>query len=140
MILAGAPSMDRPAWEQVAGEFTFDGGRRDIVVLHADLHARQRVLDRLRQAPYELAYYRSGNRVDLPPAATDAFPLAGEADRMLSVKFADLLLNCHFFTPAEIEFDLDPREVRAQRQWDALLTPENLHETVIVRVRPDTSH
>lgn len=43
----------------------------------------------------------------MPTAAADAFPADGEADRMLSVKFAGVQANCHFFTRDEIEFDID---------------------------------
>jgi hypothetical protein len=61
-------------------------------------------------------------------------------------------LNCHFFVEAEIEFDLDPREVRGQEQLTALLvfmaqiaaatnkscmmTPESMHEVAILRSAP----
>ena len=71
---------------------------------------------------------------------------------MLSVKFAGVLANCHFFARHEIEFDIDPREVHGQGQLDALLafmrllsdatgkdavfTPENFREIVIFRSRP----
>jgi hypothetical protein len=143
--------MHTVAWQIVAHEFTFDGSYRDIYVLDADLQGWQRVLDRLRQEHYELVYHRAGNVSELPPAAADAFPADGEADRMLSVRFADVLANCHFFTRDEIEFDIDPREVQGQRQLDALfafmrllseatgkdavLTPANCRDIGIFRTR-----
>jgi hypothetical protein len=115
--------------------------------------AWQRVLDAIRHARYELVYRRSGAETRLPTAAADAFPAEDdEADRMLSVTFAGVQANCHFFTRDEIQFDVDPREVRGQNQLDALLafmqlssdatdkdailTPENLPEIVVIRTRP----
>ncbi|WP_425618425.1 hypothetical protein NA78x_002130 [Anatilimnocola sp. NA78] len=143
------------AWETVAPEFAFDGSWRDIYVFDTDLQAWQRVLDRLRQGDYEFVYRRSGNVSELPVTAADAFPVDGEADRMLSVTFCDVLANCHFFTPDEIEFDIDPREVQGQGQLDSLLafirllsdaagkdavlTPENCREILVFRSRPGQS-
>jgi hypothetical protein len=142
-------------WETVAQEFAFDGSWRDIYVSDTDVRTWQRVFDRLRQAPYELVYHRDGAATELPDTAADAFPAEGAADRMLSVKFAGVQANCHFFTRDEIEFDIDPREVIGQRQLDALLafmcllsdatgkdavlTPENCPEIVVFRARPSQS-
>jgi hypothetical protein len=143
------------AWESVAQEFAFDGSLRDIYVFDVGLPAWQRVLDRLRQAEYELIYHRGDDVSELPPAAADALPPNDEDARMLSVKFYGILANCHFFTRDEIEFDIDPREIEGQRQLDALLafmrllsdatgkdavlTPENCREIVIFRSRPGQS-
>jgi hypothetical protein len=142
-------------WETVAPEFASDGSWRDIYVFDVDLQAWQRALDALRQARYELVYHSAGAVTELPTAAADAFPAEGEADRMLSVKFAGVQANCHFFTRDEIEFDIDPREVQGQTQLDALLafmrlladatgkdavlTPENCPEIVVFRRRPNQS-
>ena len=72
-----------------------------------------------------------------------------------SVRFCGVLANCHFFTPDEIEFDIDPREVVGQPQLDgvfefmrslaqsvgrdAILCPEGCSQIVIFRVRPDAT-
>ena len=145
--------MDRLAWKTVSAEFAFDGGWRDIYVLDTDINVWQRVLDRIRHAAYDLVYYDGGNVSELPRTAVDAFPAEDGARRMLSIRVAEVLANCHFFTHDEIEFDIDPREVQGQRQLDgllafmqllsdatgreAILTPENCREIVIFRSRPD---
>ena len=145
--------MDSIAWRTVAQEFAFDGSWRDICVFGVDVQAWQRVVDKLRHARYELVYHRGGEVSELPAAAVDAFPAEGMADRMLSVRFAGVLANCHFFTLDEIEFDIDPREVQGQDQLDALLafmrllsdatgkdavlTPENGPGFVVFRSRPN---
>lgn len=144
--------MDTLPWDTVRGEFVFDGSWRDIVVFGTDLNDWQRMLDAIRSGGYEVAYYRADKPSDLPAKASDAFPLPGESDRRLSVWFAEVLANCHFFQDNEIEFDVDPREVKGQRELDALfefmrclaqavnksvlLTAENMPEIVVFRVRP----
>lgn len=140
-------------WEAVRDEFAFDGSWRDVYVLGTDMGDWQRMLDGLRSAGYDLVYLRDGETTDLPTHAEDAFPLEGESDRLLAVHFGGVQANCHFFTPEEIEFDIDPREVGGQAQLDALLgfmwslatsvgreailCPENCSEIVIFRVPPD---
>jgi hypothetical protein len=143
------------AWELVRDEFTVDGSWRDIYVLGADMAGWQRMLDGLRAAGYHLAYRRDEQPAELPTRAEDAFPLEGECDRLLSVRFHGVLANCHFLTPDEIEFDIDPREVVGQPELDALFTfmrcvaeavgqdvvlcPENCSDIVVFRLRPDIS-
>lgn len=144
--------MDGLAWDAVRDEFDFDGSWRDIYVLGIDMATWQRMLDGLRAAGYDIAYFRDGQPAELPTDANQAFPLPDECDRMLSVRFVGVLANCHFFTPDEIEFDIDPRDVKGQEQLDALfrfmrslaeiagkeaiLTAENCPEKAIFRVRP----
>jgi hypothetical protein len=147
--------MDELAWDVVRDEFAFEGSWRDIYVLGTDIASWQRMLDGLRAAGYDLAYFRDKQPTELPVEAAQAFPLPGECDRLLSVRFAGVLANCHFFTTQEIEFDIDPREVIGQEQLDgvfgfmrclseavgkdAILTEENCQEIVIFRVRPRQS-
>jgi hypothetical protein len=147
--------MNGLAWNAVRDEFAFDGSWRDIYVLGTDMASWQRMLDGLRAAGYDLAYFRADQPSDLPAAAAQAFPSPAEPDRRLSIRFAGVLANCHFFTPEEIEFDIDPREVQGQEQLDALfgfmrclaeavgkeaiLTAENWPDIVIFRVRPEQS-
>lgn len=144
--------MDEIAWETVRQEFAFDGSWRDIYVFGTTIADWQRMFDTIRSADYRLTYFRAGQPTELPTKAADAFPLPDECDRRLSVWFADVLANCHFFTVEEIEFDIDPREVKGQLELDALLrfmrclaqatdnevvlTAENMPEIVIFRVPP----
>ncbi len=111
------------------------------------------MLDGLRAAGYDLGYVRNDQPTELPALAAEAFLLPGQCDRRLSVRFAGVLANCHFFTPEEVEFDIDPRDVTGQEQLDALfafmrclvsavgkeaiLTAENCPDIVVFRVRPD---
>ena len=140
------------AWDAVCEEFAFDGSWRDICLFRTEIADWQRMLDAIREAGYSVAYFHDDQSTELPRDASQAFPLPGECDRRLSVWFADVQANCHFFTVEEIEFDIDPREVKGQQQLDALfsfvqclaeavgketvLTAENSHDIIIFRARP----
>ena len=144
--------MDEIAWETVRDEFAFDGSWRDIYIFGTTIADWQRTLDTIRSAGYRLAYFRDDQPTEMPSKAEDAFPLPDECDRMLSVWFGDVLANCHFFTVEEIEFDIDPREVKGQQELNGLfvfmrclahaterevvLTAEDRREIVIFRVSP----
>jgi len=140
------------SWEAVHREFYCDGSWRDIYVLGTNMDDWQRMLDAVRASPYQVQYFRHSKPVELPAEAAEAFPLPDECDRLLSVTFSGVLANCFFFTDDEIEFDIDPREIKGQDELDsllefmhrladgvgkdAILTPENMREIVIFRVRP----
>lgn len=147
--------MDEIAWETVRREFDFDGSWRDIYVFGTTITDWQRVLDALRSSEYRLTYCLDDQSVEVPTNVVDAFPVPSECTHLLSVSFAEVTANCHFFTKGEIEFDIDPREVKGQRELNALfgfmrclaeavdkevvLTPENAPEAVIFRVSPARS-
>src|SRR5262245_30449355 len=115
-----SPQMDEIAWKTVRDEFAFDGSLRDIYVFGTSIADWQRMLDAFRSTGYTLTYFRADQPTGLPANAADAFPPPEECDRRLSVRFAGVLANCHFFTVEEIEFDIDPREVKGQQELNAL--------------------
>jgi hypothetical protein len=139
-------------WKTVRHEFAFDGAWRDIFVLGTDIDGWQRMLDGLRSSHQDISYFRNSEPMELPENAEDAFSPNGEDRPLLSVRFCGVLANSHFFTPEEIEFDIDPREVRGQERLDGvfafmhtladfvghevILCPENCPGVVIFRVRP----
>ena len=147
--------MDRIAWETVRVEFVFDGSWRDIYVLGTNIATWERMLDGIRAKGYNLKYSRDDRPAELPVHVAQVFAIRSESSPLLSVEFEGVLANCHFFAPGEIEFDIDPREVRGQERLDALigfmhclaeavgkealLTAENSPDIVIFRVRPGQS-
>jgi hypothetical protein len=142
-------------WDTVAAEFEFDGSWRDICVLETSIVNWQASLDAIRASTLEFTYRVAGVATDLPTSARAAFPEPGFSDRLLEVRTSGVILNCHFFEENEVEFDLDPREVKSQRELDAVLlfmsllaeacrkpvslTPENGHWAALIRVRPGAS-
>lgn len=139
-------------WNQVGGEFYRDGSWRDIYVLGTGIEHWQLALNALRSSPFPMRYFRAGVECALPSQAAEAFPEPGCADRLLSVDLHGPIANTHFFTETEIEFDLDPGDVRSQHELNSVLhflhvlanaterettlTPENQNDIAIFRVRP----
>ena len=139
-------------WEQYQTEFECDDGSlRDIYIFETSLDDWQKLLDFIREGLYTFEYKVDGNAVALPERASTIFECENYG-RLLSVNVGNLLLNCHFFTADEIEFDLDPREVKGERELEDLfdflrrlcrisskqtvLTPENGPEFWIFRFNP----
>ncbi len=139
------------AWEQVACEFDFDGSWRDVYVLGVERHHWALILDALRSSSFGLSFQGGGVEATFP-ISLDGF-FSGDSSVLLLVDIGGPLMACHFFSPDEIEFDLDPREFSEQRHLDglirfmrllasacqrpAILTPENLQEAPIITVTSD---
>ena len=144
--------MSELVWEQIRGEFVFDGALLDIYIFGTDATDWERLIRALHTSGFRLSYSLDGEPADVPTEARRAFADVEIAAACLSVRFDGLLANTFFFTPLEIEFDIDPREIVGQTQLDALvrfmhrladavgkevvLTPESCRGTVIVRARP----
>jgi hypothetical protein len=88
----------------------------------------------------------------MPESVAEAFSVRGTASPLLTIVVDVAHLHGHFFSPDEIEFDLDPREVTGLGQAKALadfmrllgeitaktviLTAENSQEHVLARYSP----
>jgi hypothetical protein len=57
----------------------------------------------------------------LPEHAVDILSIRDEHSPLLCVDQQRLGLNCHFFIPEEIEFDLDPKDFQTAQQVSYLL-------------------
>jgi hypothetical protein len=73
----------------------------------------------------------------------------------MKIDASGILINCHFFSKEEIEFDIDPKDVTEQSDLDALcefmrmvgkvvgkptiLTPENFQDKPIILFNPETN-
>lgn len=140
-------------WKEIASEFVWDGTWRDIYVLGTTITDWQRVLDLLNdQTPNALTFYVDGGEPPSAPSAGLIFERREETSMLLQVTAGNVHLNCHFFCEEEIEFDLDPRELRGEQDLQAvlafmgvlangtgkpaILTHENAQEAVILTVQP----
>jgi hypothetical protein len=138
-------------WEQYQKEFEWDGSLRDIYIFKTSLDDWQKLLDYIRACRYTSEYKIDGDAVALPERAATIFECENSRS-LLSGNVGNLVLYCHFFTVDEIEFDLDPREVKVERDLEELfdflrrlcrisnkqtvLTPENAPELWIFRFNP----
>lgn len=141
------------AWEEIASELAWDGAWRDIYVVGATIADWRRILALLNDmTPDALAFYVDGEKLLSAPSADLIFERRQETSTLLQVSAGNVHLNCHFFCEEEIEFDLDPRELRGEQDFQAvlafmstlangtgkpaILTHENSQEAVIWTVQP----
>ncbi|CAN5518693.1 hypothetical protein BH18ACI3_BH18ACI3_03320 [soil metagenome] len=136
-------------WEDYRVEFEFDGSWRDIYVLNTTISHWQLLIDFLRSDIYEYSCTIDGEKAELPSFAKEIFGADFEFKPLLHLTVGSAILNCHFFTDEEIEFDLDPREIQSERQAEqifvfmrqigelldkeVILTPENLQDVPIFK-------
>ena len=130
------------AWETVAEDFVPDGSLRDVFVSGTDLSDWQRVVQYLLGSGLALRLTLNDEPADLTAdGVEELFAAQEEASVLLTIDIAGMQLNCHFFWPADIEFDLDPKEVTetnfaallefmrsvgSRLEKDVVLAPENM--------------
>ena len=140
-------------WETCKQDFIWDGSWRDIYIFKTNIHDWQTISDFLRTS-YELKYSIDGDVKPFPKSASEVFNQRAHANTLLNFHVGKILFACHFFSPEEIEFDVDPREIRSQSDLDLLLkfmrltanciskiivlTPENGREYPIISYEPLT--
>ena len=138
--------------DKFADAFFVDGTLRDIIVSNTTIENWQKFYDELRLGRYELSY-KCGDSSTLPTNVGKLLTGRGLHDECprLSVKLGSNALNCFFYGEEEIEFDLDPRDVRSEEELlqvtdfmrmlgkclekDVCLTEENAHDFELIRYR-----
>lgn len=139
-------------WDKCRADFEWDGSWRDIYVHGTCLSDWDQLLGALPSWQCEIEFTGNGQSVSLPASSEAIFAQRAEHALLLRVNAAGILLNAHFYSPDEIEFDLDPREVQTARDMEALttfmarlgdllrkrvtLTPENGPEDPILEYDP----
>lgn len=143
-------------WSTVSADFEPDGGLRDIYVLDATLADWQAVVDALKREVAGLHFNVGGKTSELPDDISELFFRSpNDLTPCLNVPFGPSTSNCYFFSDDEIEFDLDPRVMKAEllpqlidfltligiaTSKPVLLTMENMQEAQILRFEPSTKH
>ena len=140
-------------WTDIVSEFEWDGSWRDIYVVGTTVDDWQRVLDALKMLSPGPSFYINGDLAPVPVRVEDVFEQRAVSSFLLTLEVGGVGLKCHFFDDEEIEFDLDPREVKGPTEWKALsdfmrlladwtgkvttLTHENTKSAVILAVAPE---
>jgi hypothetical protein len=139
-------------WEAQQRLFEWDGSWRDLYVLDTQVRDWQRLLDHLRQREEQLTFTIDDIAHPLPPTVEAIFAVREHASPFLSIRMDQVQVNCHFFGPGQIEFDIDPREITdpaaftlllnfmadvgAAVEKEVRLTPENGPDHVLLRYNP----
>ncbi len=108
-------------WDDCREAFHQDGSLRDIYVLETNETDWNEFLSFIRRRRYGSSYTRDGVGAEVPTVVAEVM-----ADRptahLLAVDIGGgITINCHFFDVAEIELDLDPKEVASQSELDRVL-------------------
>ena len=144
-------------WKHVRSEFEPDGSLRDIYVLNANAELWNQLLSSLEESRYQFRFFTPDGAMSPAPRSFEEIDTLKETDpvRMEIQLPGGLSLNCHFFSPSEIELDLDPKEIYDQKtyaflgefmRWlaftlgrEALLTHENSKEVRILAVKANAA-
>ncbi len=139
------------SWDKCRQDFDWDGSWRDIYVTPATLDDWKAILPFLRSQP-DVEFLRESRAVSVPASLDESF-FDGPRPT-LRFRVGGVLVVFHFFTPEEIECDIDPREITGQASLDAVLafmrqlgdlthkrtvlTPENCSDHPIVSYDPES--
>ena len=141
-------------WNKYKKEFEWDGSLRDLYILNTDISHWQRLIDSLQGGTYKITFKVDDETVAMPEDVTEIFRKRDEVTVLMSLALGGIIINSHFFTDQQIEFDIDPREINSEEklnqlfgfmrgigqllQKEVLLTSENAQEIIIFRYMPDT--
>lgn len=98
--------------------FTPDGALRDILVRDTTIEDWDRLLNATESWGWHHEWLIDGERGPRPASAAAAF--ASSDSHTLALVVDGLRLHLHFFSPDEVEADLDPRDVRDERDYDTV--------------------
>lgn len=131
----------------------WDGSFRDLYILDVTISHWQRVVDWLHTKPYPIEFYLNDELAPLPRDISTVFEKRNEIGTLLNIDVEGVFINCHFFWPKEIEFDIDPRQVNSDQKErgitdfmralgrllnnEVILTPENWRETALLIYLPE---
>lgn len=107
------------SWDTCKQEFEWDGSWRDLYITPASLDDWKAIFPLLR-VQQDVEFLREACTVSLPQSLDASF--FNDPRPTLRLRVGGVLVIFHFFTPDEIECDIDPREVTGQSSLDAVLT------------------
>lgn len=142
-------------WNIVKNDFAWDGSLRDITIAPASMDDWAAIWQLIRQQPgAEFSF--EGQSVPAPAQVQEVFKMRASGSPLLRLRVGSVLIAFHFFSPEEIECDVDPRDIKSQVELDALLSfvrkmgdatakrvfihPENLPEHVLISYDPQTKN
>lgn len=114
-------------WEEIKWIFEPDGTLRDIYVENVNIEDWKILIDYLNTS-HILKYGPSNDNKIVNKADKDYLIklLTDETGEMelktVSVIIENIIINTHFFTIDEIEFDVEPREINSETDYEKLLS------------------
>jgi hypothetical protein len=130
------------SWDTCRQDFEWDGSWRDIYVTPATLDDWKAIFPLLRSQP-DVEFMCESGAVSVPASLDESF--FGDARPTLRFRVGGVLVVFHFFTPEEIECDIDPREITGQASLDAVLAlmrqfGDLTHKRTVLTPENDSDH
>lgn len=108
-------------WENINWIFKPDGSLRDIYIQETSLNDWDKVIDILNYE-YDLNYF-SKNKIDKKEVFEYLQDETGDIEfKTVSINIKNVKINCHFFLIEQIEFDIEPTEVKSKSEFDYILS------------------
>ncbi len=108
-------------WDNIHWIFKPDGLLRDIYIQETSLSDWNKVIDILN-SEYDLTYF-SENKIDKKEVFEYLQDETGEIEcKTVSINIKNITINCHFFLIDQIEFDIDPSEIKSKSELDNILS------------------
>ncbi|PET42346.1 hypothetical protein CN514_22765 [Bacillus sp. AFS001701] len=134
--------------------FFVDGSLRDIYVLDVNLDDWQKLIDWLCLSDWGIEFYIDGQKnTNKITNVSKLFEEKKDKSVLLSIDIKGVLINCHFFVEGELEFDLNPKEIKGLNEArsvfefmsklsnilgkEIILTEEDILENPLVTVKSD---
>ncbi|KAA0541803.1 hypothetical protein FZW96_21575 [Bacillus sp. BGMRC 2118] len=147
--------MERNKSNILENVFFQDGTLRDIYVFHTDLEDWKKIINWIGNSTYSMEFYVDG-QVTSEYENLDIAYLFKETEKksiLMSINVTGIKINCHFFSQDEIEFDIDPKQIKNENDVSTvfkfmnnlskvlgkqtILSGENSPELPLVQVNPD---
>lgn len=108
-------------WNDIKWIFEPDGSLRDIYVQDVTLSDWEKLIDFLN-LNYDLKFGENEkNQIDKDYVIKFLKDETGEMEsKSLKIDFNGVNFHCYFFLPDQIEFDIDPREIRTVTDFESI--------------------
>lgn len=130
--------MNAISWKEAQSVWFVDGSLRDVYIKHTNIEDWQSFLDWIEPKHYR--YEFNGEEQELPQAK-DIF-VNSDGAHLLKIQIGKINIHCYFFVEYEIELDIDPKEIKEEKDQEqvfrfienlanhinksAMITPENM--------------
>ena len=113
---------DCPVWAEIKDRFEPDGSLRDVYVLKTNRSDWEKFIAFVRSSPVAPVMRRDDQPIPVElPSDFPHFPEDAIRPRLEFV-IAGLECRCHFFGDEEIEFDINPAEMKGEHEYEALVS------------------
>ncbi|MBU3822516.1 hypothetical protein KO566_10615 [Flavobacteriaceae bacterium XHP0103] len=112
-------------WNNIEWIFEKDGALRDIYVQNATISDWEKIID-LLNSEYKISYGNSEenftNQIDLDYVKKMFADETGELEiKFVRIDLNGILILCHFFLEEQIEFDINPTEIKTELEFNKIM-------------------